>query len=166
LRVQQWREGGVVRLAGALADGGPPVELEGILLRLGPEEKGAATQVVETEVLRANGQVERFLLEPARALPRRSALLQNFPNPFNPATTIPFVVGSNAAGERVQVRLEVFNLLGQKTATLVEGMLPAGLHRAEWDGRDGQGREAASGLYIYRLQAGDFSQSRRLLLVR
>ncbi|MBT4499832.1 MAG: hypothetical protein HOC74_19040, partial [Gemmatimonadetes bacterium] len=62
--------------------------------------------------------------------------------------------------------LEIFNSLGQKMRLLTDQTLASGMHLLKWDGRDDRGREAASGLYIYRLEIGDFHQSRRLLLVR
>ena len=65
-----------------------------------------------------------------------------------------------------EVRLDIFNMLGQPVRTVVAGALPAGMHRVEWDGRDGAGRDVASGSYFYRLQVGETLQSRRLMLVR
>ena len=64
------------------------------------------------------------------------------------------------------MRLDVYNIAGQQIRTLVADNLPAGVHRVEWDGRDGLGRDVASGAYLYRLQIGEFVQSRRLLLLR
>ena len=102
-----------------------------------------------------------FSLSPsALALPRSNALGQNYPNPFNPSTLIPFQI---SAGGRV--RLEVFNVLGQRVVTLIDEARPAGLHRAQWDGTDGGGRAVGAGVYIYRLSAGRWQEARKLLLV-
>ena len=102
-----------------------------------------------------------FSLSPsALALPRSNALGQNYPNPFNPSTLIPFQI---SAGGRV--RLDVFNVLGQRVVTLVDEARPAGLHRAQWDGTDGGGRSVGAGVYIYRLSAGQWQEARKLLLV-
>ena len=65
-----------------------------------------------------------------------------------------------------EVKLEIFNMLGQNICTLVSGGLAPGMHRVEWDGRDALGDAVATGTYIYRLQIGEFVQSRRLLLLR
>ena len=94
------------------------------------------------------------------ALPRSNGLGQNYPNPFNPSTLIPFEIS-----EPGRVRLDVFNLLGQRVVTLLDEHRPAGLHRSQWDGTDAAGRGVGAGVYIYRLSAGKWQQTRRLLLI-
>ncbi len=90
------------------------------------------------------------------------ALLPNHPNPFNPQTTIPYLLG-----EPSQVRLVVYNTLGQTVRILVDGYRPQGIQAAVWDARDEVGQEMAGGIYLYRLEiAGRFAQSGRMLLVR
>lgn len=88
------------------------------------------------------------------------ALGQNYPNPFNPSTVIPYQLAT--AG---RVRLEVFNVLGQRVATLVDGDRSAGVHTAVWDATDGAGQAVGAGVYIYRLRGGGASWSRRMVLV-
>jgi hypothetical protein len=88
-------------------------------------------------------------------------LAQNHPNPFNPVTTIAFEL--ERAGP---ARLSIHRLGGQKVVDLVTGWLSAGHHEAIWDGRDARGRPAASGTYLYLLQASGQSQSRRMLLLK
>lgn len=85
---------------------------------------------------------------------------QNYPNPFNPSTVIPYAIPTSA-----HVRLEVFNLLGQRLATLVDGGRSAGTHTAQWDGMDAAGRAVGAGVYIYRLSGGGVMVSRRMVLV-
>ena len=89
-------------------------------------------------------------------LPREFSLSQNYPNPFNPSTIIRYGLPRNSP-----VKLEIFNSLGQRVAVLIEGMMEAGYHEVTFEG----GR-LASGVYLYRLQAGDFVQTRKLLLLR
>ena len=79
-------------------------------------------------------------------LPSGFALGANYPNPFNPATVIPYELAASA-----HVRLEVFNLLGQRVATLVDGYQAAGAHTATWTATDAAGRAVSAGVYLYRL---------------
>jgi len=94
--------------------------------------------------------------EPAAVLPRQFRLHQNYPNPFNPNTALSFELPS-----RLQVRLEVFNVLGQQVAVLVDQELPGGSHTVEFDGSP-----YASGVYFYRLAAGSFEATRKMVLVK
>ncbi len=100
-------------------------------------------------------------VEGGRATPETFALASNHPNPFNPTTTLRFSLPQ--AGE---AELSIYNLLGQRVATLVKGPQEAGPHALQWDGRDDAGRELASGVYFYRLQAGTQVETRKLLLLR
>ena len=95
-----------------------------------------------------------------RALPARFALGPNYPNPFNPSTIIPYQLAALSA-----VRLEVFNLLGQHIATLVDGERAAGFHTATWHATDGAGRAVGAGVYIYRMTVGVESQTGRMVLL-
>ena len=98
----------------------------------------------------------------ADALPHRFLLSQNYPNPFNSETVIPFALSG-----RGEVDLEIYNLAGQKVATLVNGVREAGAHSIRWDGTDERGRLLGSGVYLYRLRAGDtHRETRKLLLLR
>ncbi len=89
-------------------------------------------------------------------LPATFALSQNYPNPFNPSTSIHFSLPTAA-----HVRLIVYNVLGQALATLLDGEQRAGEHEVTWDGST-----AASGVYYYRLEAGDFVQTKKMVLLR
>jgi len=95
------------------------------------------------------------------ALPTRFALHQNFPNPFNPTTQIAFempIMGD--------VRLNIYNILGQKVRTLVSRELNAGFHVYEWNAMNDAGQYLAAGVYIYQLTAGDFVQQKKMLLLK
>ncbi|MCC7262649.1 MAG: T9SS type A sorting domain-containing protein [Candidatus Latescibacteria bacterium] len=100
-------------------------------------------------------------VEETVVVPVAFSLQPNYPNPFNPSTTIRFSLPQ--AGE---VELSVYNLMGQRVATLVYGVQEAGAHLLQWDGWDEQGRELASGVYFYRLQVGGRVETRKLLLLR
>ena len=94
------------------------------------------------------------------ALPQGFALGQNYPNPFNPSTIIPYQIPTAA-----HVRLAVFNLLGQRIATLVDREQVAGAHTATWTATDETGRAVGAGVYIYRLVSGGATVSRRMVLI-
>ena len=93
-------------------------------------------------------------------LPQKWTLGQNYPNPFNPSTIIPYQLPMAA-----QVRLEVFNVLGQRVATLVDGAQAAGVHKAVWTATDEAGRAVSAGVYIYRLTVNGTQQTGRMVLV-
>ncbi len=97
----------------------------------------------------------------AASLPSEYALSQNYPNPFNPETQIEFALP--AAGH---TRLAIYNLLGQEVRTLVDNDLPAGTHTIRWDGHDSRGNAAASGIYLYRLEATGVSLTRKMAMVK
>ncbi|MBC8395437.1 MAG: T9SS type A sorting domain-containing protein [Candidatus Marinimicrobia bacterium] len=92
---------------------------------------------------------------------REFALYPNFPNPFNPETRIRFQLAENS-----NVKLMIYDVLGRKIRTLVSNRLDAGHHIINWNGLDDKGVDAASGMYIYRIKAGDFIDHRKMLLVR
>jgi hypothetical protein len=94
-------------------------------------------------------------------LPTEFALGENYPNPFNPATSISFAVP-----EPAHVSLEVYNVLGQKVATLIDAVLQPGYHSHNWDGCGQNGGSLPSGLYFYRLNAGSFRQTNKMLLLK
>ena len=94
------------------------------------------------------------------ALPQGFELGSNYPNPFNPSTIIPYQLPAS-----MHVRLEVFNLLGQRIATLVDGERRAGAHTAEWDATDAAGQAVGAGVYLYRLSGEGAKITRRMLLI-
>jgi hypothetical protein len=94
-------------------------------------------------------------------LPTTFDVAQNYPNPFNPTTTISYQLP-----EARDVRLMIFNVLGQKVRTLVNGRMEPGYHNVVWNGRSEEGRAVASGVYIYRFEAGDFSKTLKLMLLK
>ncbi len=95
-------------------------------------------------------------------LPTSFRVAQNYPNPFNPSTTIEFSFGPEAKN----VKLEIFNIIGQKVTTLIDDFLPAGTHQVEWNSTDDSGKKVASGVYLYKLQVDTESQTKKMLLLK
>jgi hypothetical protein len=91
----------------------------------------------------------------------RFELLQNYPNPFNPSTVISYQLAVNS-----RVSLKIYNMLGQEVRTLVKGYETAGYKQVRWDGKDHAGNSVSSGVYIYRLETGQFVQSKKMVLIR
>jgi hypothetical protein len=98
------------------------------------------------------------------SLPADFTLDQNYPNPFNPETIIDFAVNSGSTSK--QVRLVIYNLLGETVTTLVDGPLAAGKYSFKWHGIDDNGQSVASGVYFYRLTVGDQAQTRKMVLLK
>jgi hypothetical protein len=94
-------------------------------------------------------------------VPLRFALEQNHPNPFNPTTTISFTLP-----EKLKAELVVFNLSGQRIRTLLNELQPAGPNQVVWNGRDDHGIPVSSGVYFYRLKAGRYMQTRKMVLLK
>ena len=89
-------------------------------------------------------------------------LEQNYPNPFNPSTII-----SYSLPQASEINIIIYNMLGQKIRSLMDELnQSAGTYTTQWDGRDDAGKQVTSGIYIYRMQAGDFVQSRKLMILR
>ncbi|MBD3258130.1 T9SS type A sorting domain-containing protein [candidate division GN15 bacterium] len=98
---------------------------------------------------------------PDDVLPSDFNLAQNYPNPFNPTTSIELSVPTSR-----EVTLDVFNVLGRKVRQLLNERLPAGVHQVEFDGRSEDGETLATGVYFYRVTAGDFVETRKMLLLK
>jgi PKD repeat protein len=100
-------------------------------------------------------------VEADRNIPLTYGLDQNYPNPFNPETTVPFQTARPGT-----VRIQIFDLDGRIVRVLEDRHFDAGSHKARWDGLDDNGRQTASGVYVIRIQAGDFAKQRKMLLMR
>lgn len=90
-----------------------------------------------------------------------TTLKGNYPNPFNPTTTISF-----SLKQKDQVSLEIYNLLGQKVRTLVSGELDSGTHNVTWNGRDGNNRPVSSGVYFYKMKAGRYTSTKKMIMMK
>jgi aminopeptidase N len=140
---------------------------------------GAANDTTVTVMHTASGQKFTFQLpfpplsveiDPGRwilreitapALPQAYSLAQNYPNPFNPGTSVSFTLP-----HRSDVKLTVYDPLGREVTVLARGQFEAGTHTVHWEGTDRRGNHVASGTYFCHLRAGDFAETRAMLLVR
>ncbi|MBU1317988.1 MAG: T9SS type A sorting domain-containing protein [candidate division Zixibacteria bacterium] len=111
-------------------------------------------QVTTTAETSAAGDHDPFI-------PGVFELFQNYPNPFNPTTRIEF-----SLERAMDVELSVYNVIGQKIATLTDGFYSAGTYDIEWDATDETGRKVASGIYFYRLTTDDYSRTRKMMLMK
>jgi hypothetical protein len=93
--------------------------------------------------------------------PKEVSLYPNYPNPFNPTTTIRYELKQPS-----KVSLKIYNLLGQEVRALVNKQESNGIHSAVWDGKNNRGQTVGSGVYFYRLEAGDFVKTRKMVLVK
>jgi len=121
-------------------------------------------EMTEMEITVKGDEAEEPVSEKADSstpLPDGFELDQNHPNPFNPTTTIAFAIP-----EPQDVRLEIYNVNGQKVRTLVDGYMAAGQHRVDWNSRDDNGQRVASGIYLYLLTAGEITTSKKMTLLK
>jgi len=95
------------------------------------------------------------------AVPLQFSLDQNYPNPFNPSTTIPFCLAHPA-----NVSLKIYNVLGQEVVTLIEEKMGEGTHIRVWNGSNRSGQAVASGVYFYQLQAGEYVETKKMIVLR
>jgi hypothetical protein len=138
-------------------------EVAEISFKVKDDEFGGSLQVSAGYVFDEYSRTNTVDLDAAalRIAPKAFALKQNFPNPFNPTTVIRY-----ALPEASDVRLDIHNTLGQVVRTLVDEKQVAAGYRITWDGRNEHGQQMASGIYIYRIVAGEFTATRRMLLIK
>jgi hypothetical protein len=101
------------------------------------------------------------LIAPEDLLPESFGLRQNYPNPFNPDTRIAFDLPKS-----VNVRIDIFNVLGQKVSTLINEYKEAGTHQVTWNGTSESGGSVASGMYFYRIEADEFSDTKKMMMLK
>jgi hypothetical protein len=133
------------------------------ILTLSYSGDGEIELVKTIAVAKGGGRLDVTITKGASetTLPRDFSLEQNHPNPFNPSTEISFSLPVTS-----QVRLDVFNIMGQKVTTLVKGSLPAGKHTVVWDGKSLAGETVASGVYFYKIEAAGFTDVKKMLLMK
>ena len=109
-----------------------------------------------------NFNPQGFGVDAPEDAPSMSKLIGNFPNPFNPKTEIRFNLNASSS-----VSIEVFDLQGRKVTDLTEGKtFGAGTHRVEWNGTDSNGQPVASGMYFYRMDSDEYSETKKMMLVK
>jgi hypothetical protein len=126
-------------------------------------KNGSETVLVADHVLVTGNVSATAAEEPASGVPGGFVLEQNYPNPFNPTTTIAFDITHS---QPVHTSLTVFNLLGQRVATLVSGSLEPGKHQVQWSAVTDGGSRVASGVYLYRLEIGGQAETRSMILLK
>ena len=94
-------------------------------------------------------------------LPMRNELLGNYPNPFNPETTMSFILQEDA-----HVKIDIYNIRGQKVKSLVNDFKTSGNHQITWNGKDNSNRDASSGIYFYQMATKDFVQTKKMILMK
>jgi len=104
---------------------------------------------------------ERFTLELNAVVPAAFTLHQNFPNPFNPITTLRYDLPSDAL-----VTLSIYDMLGREITQLVNTTQDAGFKSVQWDATDSMGRPVSAGVYLYQIQAGEFVETKKMLLLK
>jgi hypothetical protein len=124
-------------------------------------ERGTEISLAEVEAADYSGNPISVEVAKSPLVPREFALLQNIPNPFNTSTRISFTIRD--AGD---VTLTVYNVLGQKMATLADGHFEPGMHHVIWNARDDRGGELASGVYLYRIVTESNQAHRKMVLLK
>ena len=102
-----------------------------------------------------------IVLKAEKPIPSKFVLHNNYPNPFNPKTTLRYELP-----DQTHVNLVIYDILGREVKVLVNGIQPSGYHQTIWDGRDHSGKSVSAGMYFYRIQAGSFSKVQKMVLLK
>lgn len=119
------------------------------------------TSTATEGILRITGMITALEDKSSIIHPKQIRLAANYPNPFNPETTIEFELQIKS-----EITLTVYNLAGQLVKTLVSGTYNAGVNSVKWDGKDSAGNKVSSGVYFYRLSTNGFEQSKKMILIK
>mgnify|MGYP003960870443 CR=1 FL=1 len=122
---------------------------------------GVDTTGSEPGYMMVDWDISEMLAIDDASLPEAFALHNNYPNPFNPVTNISFDIP-----EVAEVTLEIYNVMGQKVRTLAQGQHEPGRYKIQWNATNDYGQALSSGMYIYRIQAGDFVSVKKLVLMK
>ena len=148
-----------------------PTETQEVKVTFSPTEQGLYSGIIrvisndpvnDTLYVAVRGYGETITgMKDRFGLPSSYGISSNYPNPFNPTTTIRYQLPQQS-----DVKLYIYNVLGQKVKTLVEGSIEAGYHSVVWDGRNDMGIQLASGIYIYRFSADDYFKVQKMILIK
>ena len=160
---------GTVSVNGVKPDyttGGPINELDTLKALSSATQSGITfdSPAMSVQYVMIDGTDQSTAVEPGAPKnnkPSQFELDQNYPNPFNPTTQIRYRLATQS-----HVRIDIYNILGQHVVTLINARQSAGVHVIQWSGRDEQGASVSSGIYIYRMQAGDFAKTRKMMLIK
>jgi len=109
----------------------------------------------------SNSVLGKAIISPIQSQNSQTALHENYPNPFNPETTISFTLGKDTT-----VQIDICNVKGQVVNNIVNRHMSAGTHRIVWDGKDNFGHPVSSGMYFYRMTTGEYTSMRKMLLMK
>ena len=138
-------------------DGNTTTTINGTFTQTGDQASGTWSFNISGTICSGSwGPIVVSVEELGGRIPERFVLAQNYPNPFNPSTTIQF-----ALSRRIHVSIKVYNALGLEVVSLVDGHLPPGQYQTTWNAAD-----FASGVYLYRIQAGDFVETKKLIFFK
>ena len=148
-----------------------PSEMQEVEVTFAPVAQGSQTGLIriisndptnDTLNVSVSGYGEPAVgIENRPTLPKTFAMSPNYPNPFNPSTTISYQVPRQS-----DVRIEIYNMLGQKIRALLNDHKDPGVYQMVWDGRNDAGVQVGSGVYLYRMIASDFVQTRKMILMK
>jgi hypothetical protein len=161
---------GVINILDALG-------IANVILGLGSCGPGACKTTASPEVLELLETLRPYfssvtyealmaLVKAEAGVPTEYGLKQNYPNPFNPTTDISYQIPEEISPLSSSVSLKIYNSLGQEVRTLVEEVQTPGYYTVTWNGTHSDGRQAASGVYFYRLNVGDYSAVKRMILMK
>ncbi len=131
-----------------------------VAVNLKLKNKEAKFDVDGTVTLNDNSEIA-LAKASVRQIPTQYELSQNYPNPFNPSTTIKYALATDS-----RVSIHIYNMLGEKVRTLVNSQQEAGYYNVQWDGSNDYNQKVSSGIYIYRLEAGSFVQTKKMNLIK
>lgn len=150
----------VTRILVVSRDGGTVIGDDRLIVKLAHADD-AEISIEQAQFSDAFGALLLSSLDDQPMAPKSFSLGQNFPNPFNPSTTIRYSLPR--AGNAT---IKIFNIQGQLVRTLVDGHVDAGHHEVTWNGTNQENETAASGVYFYRLETGTFSETRKMMLIK
>ena len=104
---------------------------------------------------------DRFALDRKSVVPSTFTLHQNFPNPFNPITTLSYDLPQDS-----DVSFTVFDMLGNEIVTLINSNQQAGFKSVQWNATDSRGRPVSAGVYLYQIKAGEFADTKKMVLLK